>query len=133
MKADRCLALYHFCSLYPGGQNTRSQGVLARLREVYDYCPSSAEEHVTILTRPEYEDARAIFVRLVTAEVGDRSGYQSCVCCSADAVSSAAEAYITLCSDCESAECDPHEGCCCSEEEEETKDAEEGGNENDHA
>lgn len=121
MNIDRCLAVYHFASIYHGGQSSREYRLLSRVSRVFR--PSRSEEFVSVLCTPGYEDARAIFVKLVRASGVEGSGYHDCRCCGLPTVCDDAEAMVAMCDDCIEHECDPAEHCnaceesCCAEEE----------------
>lgn len=123
---QRRLALYHYCLAWHSGQGSREYAVLSRMKG-----PARTDEFSSALVREGNEGARALYIRLASANLdrhaaknaaprGLTSGYSTCVCCGhafmVDDVG--AESGVTMCDDCVAHSCDPDGPCECECEDE---------------
>lgn len=85
---QRLLALFHYCSLYHSGKNSREYAVLSRVTGKYGFRPSGSEEYAECLTDDDNFVAREIFLALggSYADFSDDvpDGYESCPHCGFD-------------------------------------------------
>jgi hypothetical protein len=121
MNQQRLLALYHFCNMWHGGQWSREYALGCKVSRLFR--PARSEEYLDCLALPDNVEAREIYVRLARGyhvRPQSDSGYVSCVCCGHAVVVDhiGAESGVTMCDDCQDAECDPHAPCSCEDEDE---------------
>jgi hypothetical protein len=106
MNYQRLLALYHFCNLYHSGRSSRLYALGCKVSK--HFTPTRAEEYPEVLSRPGYETALKIYLRLVKGEIKyDCSGIHNCNQCGYPTMSSKAESAIVVCDDCLSGDYEP--------------------------